>query len=216
MEYQVRHWYFFTWLSGDHIAEQHIHNLDVCNWVADAHPVEAQGMGGRQVRAGKEFGQIYDHHAVEFTYADGTKMFSYCRQIPGCWNEMSEYAHGTTGWMNVAGGPIQGYGPAAASGSPPHKKRSTINPYQIEHDDLFDAIRRDKPYNEAPLGATSTMTAILGRMATYSGKVVNWDEALNSKLSLAPDELTWDAQPKALPDAEGFYPVAVPGATKVL
>ena len=218
MEYQVRHWYFFTWLSGDHIAEQHIHNLDVCNWVVNAHPVEAQGMGGRQVRTGKLFGQIYDHHAVEFTYADGTKLFSYCRQIPNCWNEMSEYAHGTTGWMNVAGGVIQsGSSAAAQSGvSAPRKRRPSVNPYQTEHDDLFDAIRNDKPYNEARNGATSTMTAILGRMATYSGKVMHWDEALSSTLSLAPDALTWEARPKAVPDAEGYYPVAIPGVSNVL
>ena len=97
LEYQVRNWYFFDWLSGDHICEQHVHNLDVCNWIKNGHPVEAQGMGGRQVRTGKEYGNIFDHHAVEYTYADGTKMFSQCRQIPGCANAVQEHAHGTKG-----------------------------------------------------------------------------------------------------------------------
>jgi hypothetical protein len=131
---------------------------------------------------------------------------------------MSEYAHGTDGWVNVAGGVIQG-GLAAAmpSGSvPSRRRRPTVNPYQLEHNVLFDAIRNDKPHNEAERGALSTMTAILGRMATYSGKVVRWDEALGSTLSLLPDRLAWDAKPKALPDAEGRYPVAVPGVTGVL
>jgi predicted dehydrogenase len=104
LEYQVRNWYFFSWLSGDHIVEQHVHNLDACNWIKGDHPIEAQGMGGRQVRTGKEYGNIFDHHAVEFTYADGMKMFSQCRQIPGCANEVAEHAHGTRGVLNLDGG----------------------------------------------------------------------------------------------------------------
>src|SRR5882757_826589 len=103
LEYQVRNWYFFSWLSGDHICEQHVHNIDVCNWIKQAHPTEAQGMGGRQVRTGKEYGNIFDHHAVEFTYADGTKMLSQCRQIPGCENLVAEFAHGTCGIMSTNG-----------------------------------------------------------------------------------------------------------------
>ena len=97
MQYQVRNWYHFTWLSGDHIVEQHVHDIDVGNWIAKAHPVEAEGMGGRQVCVGKDVGEIFDHHAVEFTYANGLKMFSYCRQIPGCWDSFTEHAHGTKG-----------------------------------------------------------------------------------------------------------------------
>ena len=95
MQYQVHNWYYFTWLSGDHIVEQHVHDIDICNWIAKGHPVEAEGMGGRQVRIGKDLGEIFDHHAVEFTYADGVKLFSYCRQIPGCWADFSDHAHGT-------------------------------------------------------------------------------------------------------------------------
>ncbi len=217
LEYQVRNWYFFSWLSGDHICEQHVHNIDVCNWIKQAHPVEAQGMGGRQVRTGKEFGNIFDHHAVEFTYSDGAKMFSQCRQIPGCSSQVAESAHGTRGVMNLNGtsaellvdgkkawrttGGKAGYGNGA---------------YQAEHDALFDAIRNDKPYNEAEYGALSTMTAIMGRMATYSGKVVKWDEAIKSTESVTTDAETWDASAPVLPESDGRYAVAVPGVTKAV
>ncbi len=216
MEYQLRDWYFFTWLSGDHICEQHIHNLDVCNWVMGGPPVEANGMGGRQQRTGKEYGQIFDHHAVEFTYTDGTKMFSQCRQIPGCWRSVSEHVHGTKGHANV-GSSIE------VAGEQPWKPRAAKsksgarhfpNPYQVEHDALFDAIRNDRPHMEAEYGATSSMTAILGRMATYSGKVVTWEEAIHSELSLWPERLAFDADPPVLPNPDGSYPVPMPGMTK--
>jgi myo-inositol 2-dehydrogenase / D-chiro-inositol 1-dehydrogenase len=213
LEYQMRNWYFFTWLSGDHIVEQHIHNLDVCNWLMDAHPAEAQGMGGRQVRTGKEWGQIYDHHFVEFTYADGTKMFSQCRQIPGCWPSQSEHALGVNGLAEINKGAIH-VGWESGGAAKPRKKKGGVNAYQIEHDVLFDAVRNDKPYNQVELGASSTMTAILGRMATYCGQPVKWDEAFNSQLSLSPERIAWDAPPRDLPDADGRYPVAMPGLTK--
>jgi myo-inositol 2-dehydrogenase/D-chiro-inositol 1-dehydrogenase len=211
LEYQMRNWYFFTWLGGDHIVEQHIHNLDVCNWVMDGHPVEAQGMGGRQVRTGKEWGQIFDHHFVEYTYADGTKMFSQCRQIPGCWGNQSEHAVGATGSADIGNGKILVAGQQPPKGK---KKKNAASPYQIEHDVLFDAIRNNKPYNQVEQGASATMTAILGRMATYSGKVVKWDQAFNSELSLSPERIAWDAPPRDLPDADGRYPVAMPGVTQ--
>jgi len=220
MQYQLRDWYFFTWLSGDHICEQHIHNIDVCNWIMNAHPVEANGMGGRQVRTGKDFGHIFDHHFVEFTYADGTKMYSQCRQIPGCWNSVTEHAHGTGGYANVSDFKIEATGQEPWSLKKESRKARRgqaapgSNPYQIEHDVLFDAIRNNKPHNEVEYAAHSTMTAILGRMATYSGKVVAWDEAFQSQLSLFPERLAWDAAPKILPDADGVYPVAMPGSTK--
>ena len=103
MQYQVRNWYYFNWLSGDHIVEQHVHDIDVGNWIAQGHPIEAQGFGGRQVRIGKDFGEIFDHHIVEFTYADGVKMFSYCRHIPNCWDSFSEHAQGTKGKADMEG-----------------------------------------------------------------------------------------------------------------
>ncbi|OHB68587.1 MAG: hypothetical protein A2V70_05865, partial [Planctomycetes bacterium RBG_13_63_9] len=156
MEYQMNNWYHFCWLCGDHIIEQHVHNLDVCNWAMSndltdpVHPVEAVGLGSRRhPYPGKAVGQIFDHHIVEFTYADGTKMFSQCAQIDGCQSNVSEAAHGTEGSSNCQ---------ARARGN---------DPYNQEHVDLVAAIRNDAKYHEGWFGAVSSMTAVLGRMATY-------------------------------------------------
>jgi predicted dehydrogenase len=205
MEYQMRNWYYFVWLCGDHIDEQHIHNIDVINWVKDAHPVSAQGMGGRQVRTSKEHGEIYDHHFVEFEYSDGSRLYSQCRHIPGCWNSVSEYCTGTKGSADINRYIIRG------ENSFRHNGRGDKNPYQQEHDDLFAAIRNNTPYNEAEYGANSSMSSILGRMCTYTGKMISWDEAINSEVNTMPEVLDWDANPPTLPNEEGFYPIAMPG-----
>ncbi|MEX2560582.1 MAG: Gfo/Idh/MocA family oxidoreductase [Pirellulales bacterium] len=204
MEHQMRNWYYFNWLCGDHIVEQHIHNLDVVNWLKRGYPVQAQGMGGRQVRTGPEYGEIFDHHAVEFEYADGSRMFSYCRHITNCWDSVSEHAHGTKGTADISGARIQ------ANGSDGWRYRGERNnPYQTEHDDLFASIRSASPLNEGEFGALSSMTAILGRMATYSGKMITWEQALESELSLAPSAYAFDAAPPT-------PGVAVPGHTEVV
>ncbi len=209
MAYQLRNPYHYTWISGDNIAEQHVHNLDVCNWIQGTHPVTAQGQGGRQLRIGPLFGDIYDHHYVEFTYEDGSQLFSQCRHMPGCWGSVAEFVVGTKGKAEVNAGRIE-------AGADPWRYRGPkTNPYQVEHDRLFEAIRNDKPHNEAEQGALSTMTAIMGRMATYSGKVITWDEAFNSQLALAPDRYDFDGTPPVLPGPDGIYPCAVPGVTKV-
>ena len=213
-EHQVRNWYYFTYLGGDHNVEQHIHNIDVCNWLMKAHPISAQGMGGRQVRTDPKYGQIFDHHMVEYTYADGTKLVSQCRQIPNCFRSTSEHAYGTKGYSNISGGIIQD-----RAGKDIWKfKGQSPNPYQVEHDVLFDAIRNNKSHNEVEPGAMATMTMILGRMATYSGQIVRWDNAFASDLALAPklESLAFDSTPPVLPDVSGHYPVAMPGQTKVL
>ncbi len=210
MEYQMRNWYYFNWLCGDEICEQHIHNLDVGNWVKQGHPVKANGMGGRQVRVGKDYGEIFDHHFVEFEYADGSRMFSQCRHIPGAWSNIDEHVVGTKGTSHVANS-IDIFG-----GESWKFKGDSPNPYQLEHDDLFASIRNGSPLNEGEYGATSTMTSILGRMATYSGKVVNWDEAINSEISLLPKDFSFDATPPVLPGPDGMYPCAVPGVTKTV
>jgi myo-inositol 2-dehydrogenase/D-chiro-inositol 1-dehydrogenase len=212
MHYQIRNWYYFTWLSGDHIVEQHVHNIDVCNWIKGAHPIRAQGMGGRQVRNAKRHGQIFDHHFVEFEYADGCRMISQCRQIPGCWPTVSEHVLGAKGTADL----VAGRNLFAIKGANPWRfgeRQGRKDAYQQEHDDLFAAIRNDKPYNEAESAALSTMTGILGRMCTYSGQQIDWEDALNSKKALVPDSCSWDTQPPVLPDADGFYPVAMPGKT---
>ena len=209
MQYQIRNWYFYTWLSGDHIVEQHCHNIDVGNWIKGDHPIRANGIGGRQSRISKDCGQIFDHHYVEFEYADGTRMFSQCSQFPHGWGRMSEHVLGSKGTADLN---LQNAfvikGPASW-----RFEGKGGDPYQIEHDDLFAAIRENKPYNEVDYAAHSTMTAIMGRMATYSGAMVEWNEAFNCPTSLLPQTFSWDAPPPLLPDTGGFYPVALPGKT---
>jgi predicted dehydrogenase len=210
MTYQMRNWYYFNWLCGDHIVEQHIHNLDVCNWIMQGTPVEAQGVGGRQVRTGPDTGEIYDHHMVEFTYSNGVKMLSECRHVPQTWSSVSEHAHGSKGIANVSGARLEGaFGKWRFDGDSP-------DPDQVEHDALFAAIRADRPYGEAENGARSTMTAILGRMATYSGQVLRWDDALASTIAPRPSAYAWDGTPPTVPDADGRYPIPMPGRTQVL
>jgi predicted dehydrogenase len=211
MEYQMRNWYYFTWLCGDHIVEQHIHNLDVCNWLKGGPPVRAQGQGGRQVRVGRDYGEIYDHHCVEFTYGDGSTLFSQCRHQPGTWSSVTEHAHGSQGSSDISAASI-----TPRQGAAWRSRLESTDPYQVEHDVLFAAIRNGTPHNEVEYGAHSTMTAILGRMATYSGKVLTWDEAFNSQVSLWPAELDWKASPPTLPDAAGLYAIPTPGVTRVI
>ena len=213
LEYQMRNWYYFNWLCGDHIDEQHIHNIDVINWLMDDHPVTAQGQGGREVRHGKDHGQIFDHHFVEFTYANGTKFISQCRHIRKCYNSVSEFAHGTKGTADISGGKI--YKP---SGELAWKTNGSRGGHQEEHHDLFRELRAGNVPNEAEYGANSTMTAIFGRMATYSGQLIKWDDAINSELALADfDSLkSMDNEAPVKPNDDGSYPCPIPGESKVL
>jgi predicted dehydrogenase len=211
MEYQMRNWYYFVWLCGDHISEQHIHNIDVINWFKGGHPVEAVGMGGREVRKGKEYGEIFDHHYVEFTYADGMILNSQCRHQPGTVSNVSEHLVGTAG-RATEGKIFDLKGNVVWR----HRDKDDKNPYQVEHDVLFDCIVNDKPINDAENGAIATMTSIMGRMATYSGQKVTWEEALNSQINYFPDKLDWNQLPKSLPDANGLYPIPVPGKDKMI
>lgn len=212
MEYQMRNWYYFNWLCGDHITEQHIHNIDVVNWFKGGYPVRAQGMGGRQVRKGKDHGEIFDHHFVEFEYADGTVLNSQCRHQPKTLSRVDELLVGTKGKIQCGAAKI-----VDLKGNVLYKfdRQTENNPYQTEHDELFAAIAKgDYKFADAENGAYSTMTSILGRMATYSGQVVEWNKAINSGISLQPKEYAWNAAPPVLPNEDGFYPVAVPGVTK--
>ena len=212
MEYQMRNWYYFVWLCGDHITEQHIHNIDVVNWFKEGYPVRAQGMGGRQVRRGKNHGEIFDHHYVEFQYADGSVLNSQCRHIPGTMSKVDELLIGTKGRIQCG---------AANILDPKGKviyqfdKKTDNNPFQTEHDELFAAIAKGEyKFADAENGAKSTMTSILGRMATYSGQVIDWDQAINSGISLQPKVYDWNAMPPVVPNDEGYYAVATPGVTK--
>jgi len=212
MEYQMRNWYYFVWLCGDHITEQHIHNLDVINWFKEGYPVKAQGMGGRQVRKGKNHGEIFDHHYVEFQYADGSVLNSQCRHIPGTMSKVDELLIGTKGKIQCGAANI-----LDAKGNVIYQfdLQKENNAYQTEHDELFAAIEKGEyRFADAENGAKSTMTSILGRMATYSGQVIEWDQALNSGLNLQPKAYDWNALPPVIPNDEGYYAVAVPGVTK--
>ena len=180
IQYQVKNWYHFIWLCGDHINEQHIHNIDVINWFMDGHPVSAQGLGGRAVRNNPKETQIFDHHYVEYTYPNGVIMNSQCRHQPNCWNAVSEIIIGSKGTLYIDGG-----GGAT--------------------------IKDNKPLNNAYYGAESTFTSILGRYATYSGKMIKWDEALAWNNSEMPANLAFDAPATVNPDKDGNYPVPVPG-----
>lgn len=216
MEYQMRNWYYFNWLCGDHIVEQHVHNIDIANWVKNDYPVSVQGTGSRAWRTGKRYGEIYDNHSVELTYADGSVIYSQCRHFEGIFNRVDETFQGTKGkvflsadnrgiiWDNK-GKEVYKY-----AGENP-------NPYQTEHDELFAAIAANQyKFWDAERAAKSCFTSIIGRYATYSGNVIKWDEALKAENSLLPSAFTWDTKPQLLPDADGMYPVPRPGQTRVI
>ncbi len=215
MQYQMRNWYYFNWLCGDHIVEQHIHNIDVYNWAKGAYPVSAEGLGGRQVRTGKEYGEIFDHHYVEFTYADGSILNSQCRHIKGCANNVSETLIGTKGKVETNGGGRGNITDHKGASIYKHRGKDDPNPYQVEHNELFASIRDGGAINNLEYGAMSTMTAILGRYATYSGIVVKMEDALASDVQLMPAAPSWDDNPPVMPGSDGFYPIAVPGKSIV-
>ncbi len=212
MEYQMRNWYYFNWLCGDHICEQHIHNIDVINWAKNAYPVKARGTGGREVRKGPDYGEIFDHHIVEFQYEDGTILNSQCRHIPGTWAKVDELAIGTKGNIRFDEGIIMDH---KGNVTFKHNATNDPNPYQVEHDELFDAVANSNyTFNDAENGAKSTMTAILGRMVTYSGQELTWDYAMNHSLDLKPGIMNWDAEMQSKPNEKGEYVYAIPGVTK--
>jgi len=206
LAYQLFNWYHFVWICGDHIVEQHVHNLDVCNWIMKDHPIRAFGMGSRIGHSAarpegdpKEVGNIFDNFSIEYEYPTGARIISQCRQIPGCWESVSEAAHGTRGFSQVSGYRINKEYVGV---------RGEKDPYVQEHTDLIDAIRNDKPINELRNVAYSTLTAIMGREAAYSGKEVTWDKILNSKIDFVDEaNLTWDSE-MSVP------PVPIPGKHK--
>jgi hypothetical protein len=170
-------------------------------------------MGGRRVRNGIDHGEIFDHHFVEYEYEDGAKMFSQCRHWPSTANMVTESFQGTNGSAPKPGLLLTKSGYKIMN----YKGKNDPNPFQHEHDLLFDAIANNRyEFDNAEYGAKSTMTAILGRMATYSGQIVTWEEAINSDINLMPEKLAWDANPPTMPDEEGRYPIPVPGVTKVV
>ncbi|MEQ8882384.1 MAG: dehydrogenase, partial [Cyclobacteriaceae bacterium] len=191
---------------------QHIHNIDVINWAKNAYPLKAQGMGGREVRNGVDHGEIFDHHFVEYEYEDGTLLNSQCRHIKNTWNKVGESLAGTKGRADGNGTIYDLKGKIIWK----HRNQDDPNPYQVEHDKLFASIVSGGQINDLENGAKSTLTAIMGRMATYSGQVITWDEALNSTDVLVPEKFGWDVNPPVMPDENGMYPIPTPGVTQVL
>ena len=212
LTYQMRNWYFFNWLCGDHIVEQHIHNLDVINWLMDDYPIMAQGQGGRLMRTGPEHGQIFDHHAVEYTYANGHKMFSQCRHMAGCTRIVAEHVVGTKGYANIGRGIV--YSPDGEEIFKSVEGSGSRMGHQQEHTDLFANLFQNVLPNETEYGAKSTMTAILGRLATYTGVELLWEDAINSNVTLAKNITkleNFESEAPLQPDKNGNYPVARPG-----
>jgi myo-inositol 2-dehydrogenase/D-chiro-inositol 1-dehydrogenase len=215
MQYQMRNWYYFTWLSGDHIVEQFVHLIDRASWIMqEASPAWAWGYGGRSVRTEPKWGDIFDHHAVTYEYENGTRMFAFTRQQTNCFNEVSDLVLGTNGRLGKGGRGIGIFGLDGRLQWSPEKdlRHPELNCFE----EMFAGIRNGKPINDSFTMGHSTMVAILGRMVTHSGQKITWDEAFNSNRVLAPERYAWDADPPVLPNPDGTYPYPVPGVTEVL
>lgn len=218
--HQIRNYSSFTWTNGSFLLDWLIHNLDVCCWCKDAWPVSAQGQGGRQTRTQKD--QLFDHYAVEYHFPDGTRLFAQGRHMNNVWGLFGDIIHGTTGSALLGEGQPD---PRIFKG---HRQKNEDviwryegkrwNAYDHEHDLLFEAIRKNKRYNETERCAYAAMTGILGRMAAESGQMITWEKAMASNLELAPglDDFTMDSEAPVKGDADGNYPIAMPGQTKVL
>jgi predicted dehydrogenase len=200
MEYQMRNWLYFSWLSGDHIVEQHMHNIDVMNWAFGGPPVKAYGMGGRQSRTDPKYGDAWDHFSVEFEYANGARVQSLCRQVPRTSTRVTERLTGTRGDA-VPSGLIRGEQPWKFAGE-------LRNPYRQEHVDLVRSIRAGTPLNEGRQVAESTLTAILGRMSAYTGREISYAWVLEtSKLDLTPPAYAWGDAPAVVIPVPGVTPL---------
>lgn len=212
MEYQMNNWFYFNWLCGDHIVEQHVHNIDIANWIKGKYPVSIQGTGSRAHRTGKEYGEIYDNFAVELTYDDGAVIYSQCRHFEGISNRVDETFQAERGRVYLSANNQGMIWDRDGKVLYQHELRGNPNPYQTEHDVLFAAIAAgEHRCEDAEYGAYSTLTGIIGRAACYTGQVIKWEDAIRSTVDLLPEHLAWDAKPKVLPDKNGFYPYPIPG-----
>jgi myo-inositol 2-dehydrogenase/D-chiro-inositol 1-dehydrogenase len=213
LEFQLRNQFYFAWQCADILVDQGLHNLDVINWIKGAYPIAARGMGGQEVRKGPNAGQILDHSNVEFEYEDGTRCFQTNRQIPGTWAYVAETAHGSNGWVEM----VNDRDLFVVRGKNAWRRPTTEkpkDPYQQEHDDLLAAIVGNQEYNEAERGGLSTMSAIMGRMAAYSGKEIFWNDAMKSERRMAPIIKSFDDEPPVKPDEHGVYPMPIPGKSE--
>jgi predicted dehydrogenase len=205
MEYQMRNWYYYSWLSGDFIVEQHCHNFDKSNWVFNGEmPVSATGIGGRQVRTDPKYGNIYDHFGATFEYKSGAKLFSFCRQMAQCNGDVNDHVIGSKGSAQLMKHTISVKGGTGWElGEEPYKDM-----YQVEHDELFAGIRSGKLINDGENAAYSTLMAILAREAAYSGKKVAWKDLMESKKDLSPKQYAWGENPVPGVPMPGSYSFA--------
>jgi predicted dehydrogenase len=201
MEYQMRNWLYFTWLSGDHIAEQHIHSLDKLAWAKGSYPVKASSSGGRVQRTGEKYGNVYDHFNTVYEWADGVRGFSSCRQWTDSDTDVSDFVYGTRGSAN-----IQRHTVKSGAWDWRYRGEGPDDMYQNEHDALFRAIRSNEPINNSEYACDSTLMAMMGRLAAYTGRTVTREQVLNSTLDLSPAQYEWGAAPDC--------PIAVPGVTQ--
>ena len=223
LAHQIRNYSCFNWLNASFFVDWLIHNIDVCCWAKNAWPVSVQGQGARVARTDPD--QMLDQYSVEYTFPDGTKLFAQGRHVAGCWDIFSDFAQGAKGSavlmenLSAAKSRIYKGHSQTLENLVWRYQGAAVDPYQREHDLLFDAFRNDTPYNETERASKACLVSIMGRMAAESGLVINYDEALASNLELAPalEKInSLDAPAPAVPDATGKYPVPVPGRTKVL
>ena len=210
IEYQFRNWYHFNWLSGDDIAQSLIHSMDKGAWLMhDEPPVKAYGIGGRSSSVGTVFGDVFDHHGIVYEYANGVRMYAFGRAQNNCYNEVSDLYFGTKGRADVIKHRIEGETEWRYEGP-------KCNMYDVEHEELFAAIRSGNPINNGTYMAGSTMLGILGQIVCYTGKEVTWDEAIQADYRWEPVDCDFTTDPPVKPDENGIYPVAMPGVTKLL
>ena len=212
LEFQVKNYHFFNWLWAGGPAGLNIHNTDIVNWIKGSYPAQAQGMGGRSAISGPDTGDVFDNFYIEYTYADGVKIHSQVRVTNNVYNKNGAFFQGSNGTANLR----EGIKDLSGNKIWRYRNKENPNPYQIEHDKLFEAIEKDIPLNDTEFGAKSTMTAIMGRMASHSGKLITWEEAFNSERILVPENIRENSTAPILPDEHGIYPFPIPGQTEVL